>query len=98
MSRRRTWVYACPLCRRWVACASERTQALCRMRGACVACVATDGWRLRVHIARIEQGLETIVALGRSLPENKRDVFRRLYRKRQAQWIAAKALLEEVPV
>lgn len=98
MTRKRTYVYACKLCGRWKAVPNATAQRFAQRRGACVDCCTDPQWRQRVYVRVIELHMDRLVALGSSLPENKRDVLRRLYRKRQAQWIAAKALLEEVAV
>lgn len=98
MTRKRTHVYACKLCKRWIAVPNATAQRFAQRRGACMDCCADPQWRERVYVRVIELHMDRLVALGGSLPENKRAVFRRLYRKRQRAWARAKALLEEVEV
>ncbi len=97
-------VYSCPACRQWRVCLSSELRQLCRECGACVECWRTDFYRLRCHIARIEAAIMDaddapggrIAYLARQRPERERGIYRQLWRKREQQLAAARAVLERV--
>ena len=100
----RQYVYRCPACRVWAECLSTEIRELCHKRGACVECVRTDFFRLRCHVARIEASIMDpdemsggiIACKARQQPPNERELYRRLWRKRERQLAAARTMLENV--
>lgn len=96
----RTFLYSCPLCRRWHAVPSLAMQAFCRERGYCNRCAETNLYRYRCHLARIESSIMDadgtpggrLKNLASRHPE-RRTVYREIYRKREVQLEAAQARL-----
>ena len=97
-----TSVYGCPVCRQWVPCLAREAWEEASQQGRCAVCVGTDNFRLQCHIARIEASITnaddtpggSIKAKAQVVPDSQRDVYRRLWRKRERQLAAAWALLE----
>lgn len=95
---RRQYVYECQACRRWWSVPTLHAQRIARLRGTCPGCTTDEDWRLRVYIRLVELHLDEIVGKGKAAPESRRDIWRRLYRKRQRQFIWARERLEGVEV
>jgi hypothetical protein len=106
MSRRpyrtRQYLFHCKVCHTWQPIATLTAQKECYDRGACPRCQRDDGWLARVQVAAIEEHLQRLVQLGKAAPEADKPRYRALYRKKQAQLIAARAragaAVDEVPV
>jgi hypothetical protein len=93
MTRRRMYLYGCPICHRWFTVPTLEEQAVLRDCGACAACCRDQGWVLRVRIAAIEQHLAELMARGQALPMGEREPVRVAYRHKHAQLVQAQARL-----
>lgn len=98
---KRTYLYHCPLCRKTTACYRVQILDKCRERGFCTDCKSSNFYRLRCHIAWIEQRVEepdgtpggSIRTKALMVPESQRALYRRLYAARAASLAAARAAL-----
>ena len=103
MTRKRLWIYHCPVCRQWAACPTLAVWQTAKARRVCRECVASNYGRLRYHIAFLEDALVNTDGTPGGRLKRKADVaphlretYRALYRKRQAQLRAAQTRLQQL--
>lgn len=94
--RKRTWIVDCKVCHRWTPVESLEIQAICKEAGACIECMNTDYFILRVRIAALETNMEAIVARGKRMPEDRRVFLRKVYAKMSRKLAAARVQLAEL--
>jgi hypothetical protein len=90
----RMYIVACQRCTRWYSVPTRAAQAEAKQRGSCMQCIKEQTGRLEVFKKLLQCSMEDITKRASSLPENQREVYRRLYRKRQRAWLAAQERLD----
>lgn len=94
--RPRELIVDCSICHRWTSVPSREIQDICRDAGACVACMRSDYFLLRIRIVAIELAMESIAKRGAKLPEDRKPLLRTVYAKKAKQLAAARAQLAEL--
>lgn len=92
-ARQRTYLVDCKVCHTWSSVPTLEIQEICREAGACVACMRSDYFLLRIRIAAIELAMEWLVKRAKKLPEEQRVPLRTVYAKKAKQLAAARAQL-----
>lgn len=103
MTRKRLYVYECSKCGRWNGVATLTAQRIAKLRGTCGPCTTEPTedpqWPVRYVMKVLQLHMADIAARGAKVPVEQREIYIRLYRKRQRQWRAAQEQLEAaVPV
>lgn len=88
--RTRMYIWECTRCERWQSVKTLEQQRVAKAKGICMDCEGKRKFRLELYMHIVAQHLDELVAKGKAAPEEKREVFRRLYRKRQRQFLVAK--------
>jgi hypothetical protein len=91
------FVYECLRCHRWHSAGSLAQQQAARKVGSCPSCLTLPEWRCQVYLRLLQAHLASIAEKARALPEQERDVFRALYKKRLRQAALVRQQLESVP-
>lgn len=93
---KRTWVVHCKVCQRWSPVPTLEVQTRCREVGACLECLASDWFPLKLRIVALESNMAAVAARGKQLPEDRRVYLRKVYTKMAKKLEAARAQLHEL--
>jgi hypothetical protein len=94
----RGYLVQCSRCQAWRKVRTLEEQQAARKLGSCPSCLTLPEWRLEVLHRLLQAHLASIAEKARALPEQEREVYRALYKKRLRQAALVRQQLEPVEV